>query len=76
MMRGRHAAAILQMMGAGETTAHSVDELVSIASALGRDATLRGEVSSRIAANKHRLYRDPDCIAGLESFLEQVARKA
>jgi hypothetical protein len=28
--------------------------------------------SSRIAANKHRLYRDLDCIAGLESFLEQA----
>jgi predicted O-linked N-acetylglucosamine transferase (SPINDLY family) len=75
MMRGRHAAAILQMMGIGETTACSVDELVSIASRLGRDAALRGEVSSRIAQHKHRLYRDLSCIAGLESFLERAVRE-
>jgi predicted O-linked N-acetylglucosamine transferase (SPINDLY family) len=76
MMRGRHAAAILRMMGIGETTAHSVDELVSIASALGRDAALRGEASSRIAANKHRLYRDLTCIEALEALLDEAVRKS
>jgi predicted O-linked N-acetylglucosamine transferase (SPINDLY family) len=76
MMRGRHASAILQMMGIGETTARSVDELVSIASRLGRDAALRGEASSRIAANKHRLYRDLTCIEALEALLDEAVRKS
>jgi predicted O-linked N-acetylglucosamine transferase (SPINDLY family) len=75
MMRGRHAVAILRMMDVRETTAHSIDAFVVIAATLGRDAAKRREASSRIAANKHRLYRDLDCIAGLELFLERVVRK-
>ena len=75
LMRGRHAAAILDMMGVGETTAHSVDAFVATAAALGCDSAKRRELSLRIAANKHRLYRDLDCIAGLEFFLERAVRK-
>ncbi|MCP4615030.1 MAG: tetratricopeptide repeat protein [Bradyrhizobium sp.] len=75
LMRSRHAAAILEMMDVPQTTARSVDEYVAIASALGRDSTRRSEISSRIAANKHRVYRDLECIAGLEAFLEQAVRK-
>ena len=75
MMRGRHAVAILRKMNVGETVAHSVDAFVAIAATIGRDAAKRREASSRIAANKHRLYRDLDCIAGLELFLERVVRK-
>jgi protein O-GlcNAc transferase len=76
LMRGRHAAGILTMMDVRETTAQSVSEFVAIASGLGRDASRRREVSSHVAANKHRLYRDLDCIAGLESFLDQAVRKS
>ena len=76
MMRGRHAAAILDMMGIRDTTAHSVDELVSIASALGRDASLRGEASARIAASKHRVYRDLTCIEALEALLDEAVGKS
>lgn len=76
MMRGRHAAAILNMMDIEDTTAHSVDALVAIASALGREPTRRSEISSRIAANKHRLYRDLSSIAGLEAFFERAVREA
>jgi predicted O-linked N-acetylglucosamine transferase (SPINDLY family) len=74
LMRGRHAAAILGMMRMHETTARSVDEYVSIACRLGRDETTRREISAGIAANKHRVYRDPDCIAGLEAFLDRAVR--
>jgi hypothetical protein len=31
-------------------------------------------VKAKIAANKHRVNRDDACIAGLEQFLDQVAR--
>jgi predicted O-linked N-acetylglucosamine transferase (SPINDLY family) len=74
MMRGRHAAAILSMMQLRETTARSIDEFVSIACGLGRDAARRGAISSQIAANKSRLYRDGECIAGLETFLKTAVR--
>jgi len=75
MMRGRHAAAILDMMNVRDTTAHTLDEYVAMASLLGRDQARRKDVSSRIAANKHHLYRDPQCIAGLQSFLEEAVGK-
>jgi protein O-GlcNAc transferase len=75
MMRGRHAAAILNMMDVRGTTARTLDEYVSIASILGRSDARRTDVSSAIAANKHRLYRDLQCIAGLQSFLEEAVRK-
>jgi protein O-GlcNAc transferase len=74
MMRGRHAAAILEMMGIGETTARTVDEFVSIASSLGRSRERRSELSAEIATRKHRVYRDRECIVALEAFLDRVAR--
>jgi predicted O-linked N-acetylglucosamine transferase (SPINDLY family) len=74
LMRGRHAAAILDMMGVGEMTAQSIDEFVAMAATLGRDAAKRGEASARIAANKHRVYRDRQCITALEAFLERAVR--
>jgi predicted O-linked N-acetylglucosamine transferase (SPINDLY family) len=75
MMRGRHTAAILNMMNIRDTTARTLDEYVAIASILGRNEAKRTEVSSAIAANKHRVYRDLQCIAGLQSFLEEAVRK-
>jgi protein O-GlcNAc transferase len=74
MMRGRHAAAILQRMGVGETTARTMDDFVSIAAALGNSPAKRSEISTRIADGKHRLYRDRDCIAALEAFLDKAVR--
>jgi hypothetical protein len=62
------------MMQLRETTARSIDEFVSIACGLGRDAARRGAISSQIAANKSRLYRDGECIAGLETFLKTAVR--
>ena len=75
MMRGRHTAAILDMMGISETTARTIDEYVSIAGFLGRTGAKRAEVSAEIAEKKHRVYRDRTCIAALETFLDQAVRK-
>jgi protein O-GlcNAc transferase len=75
-MRGRHAAAILHMIRLRGTTARTAEEYVSIASALGRDAGLRTEISAHITQSKNRAYRDGACIAGLEAFLETAVRKA
>jgi protein O-GlcNAc transferase len=74
MMRGRHAAAILEMMGVRETTARTIDEYVSIACVLGRSSAKRSEMSGRISSNKHRVYRDRDCIVALEAFLDGAVR--
>jgi len=74
MMRGRHTAAIMEMMGIGETTARTIDEYVSMAGRLGRDATKRAELSARIASHKHRVYRDRRSVAALEDFLESAIR--
>ena len=76
MMRGRHSAAILTMMGLPQTIAQTVDGYVEMASELGRDQERRAALSSRIAANKQRVYRDMDCILALEAFLEKAARGA
>jgi len=73
-MRGRHSAAILERIGVTETIAESLDDYVSIAVRLGREIRWRNDVRRRIAERKHRIYRDNDCIAALEDFLERVAR--
>jgi protein O-GlcNAc transferase len=74
-MRGRHTTAILEMMGIGETTAQTIDEYVSIAVGLAQKPEARMALKTKIAQNKHRLYRDSDCILALEGFLDQVARR-
>jgi protein O-GlcNAc transferase len=75
MMRGRHTAAILDMIDIGETTARTIDEYVSIAGLLGRTSAKRAELSAEIANKKHRAYRDRTCIAALEAFLDRAVRK-
>ena len=75
MMRGRHAAAILDRMEIRETTAQTIDEYVSIAGDLGGNTTKRIELSARISNRKHRVYRDPHCVAALEDFLDEATRK-
>ncbi len=75
-MRGRHAAAILRMMQVEGTTARTTEEYVSMAIRLGRDDGLRREIARRMAEGKYRVYRDRECIAGLEAFLDAVVRKS
>jgi protein O-GlcNAc transferase len=74
MMRGRHTAAILEMMAVRGTTARTIDEYVSIAGLLGRDKARRIELSAEIAEKKCRVYHDRDCILALETFLDAAVR--
>ena len=74
LMRGRHSAAILQMMGVTETIAGTLDDYVTIAARLANNPQERQAISRRIAENKQRVYRDPACIAALQDFLEQAVR--
>jgi predicted O-linked N-acetylglucosamine transferase (SPINDLY family) len=75
LMRGRHTTAILKMMGVVETITATIDEYVSTAVRLAKDAPLRTALKTRIAQTKHRVYRDRACIAALEDFLDREARR-
>jgi predicted O-linked N-acetylglucosamine transferase (SPINDLY family) len=74
LMRGRHSAAILQMMGVTETVADTLDGYVATAVRLAKDAEWRRALSRQVAENKHKVYRDRACITALDDFLERVAR--
>ena len=74
LMRGRHSAAMLDMMGMSATVCASIEEYVELAVRLARDHAWRAEVKRTIAGGKHAIYRDRVCIAALEEFLSQVAR--
>ena len=71
-MRFRHSDAILRRIGLPELIAEDFDDLVTIAVRAGTDAAWRGELSSFIARNKHRLYDDQEPIAALMDFLEAL----
>lgn len=72
-MRGRHAYAILKMMGVEDTIAESVEEYIAIAVRLANDKRWREQTSASISRHKYRIYRDRECITGLEKFLLKVS---
>jgi predicted O-linked N-acetylglucosamine transferase (SPINDLY family) len=74
LMRSRHGAAVMTMIGVTETVAADLDGYVEIAARLGNDRAWRREVAGRIHANKSRLLDDRDSVRGLERFLESVVQ--
>jgi predicted O-linked N-acetylglucosamine transferase (SPINDLY family) len=76
MMRGRHAPAILTMIGVTETIAATLDEYVHIAVRLALEQDWRAAIRQKMRDNSHRAYRDLDCIRALEEFMDRVARSA
>jgi predicted O-linked N-acetylglucosamine transferase (SPINDLY family) len=62
------------MMDVTDTVAANLDDYVTTAVALGRDAGRRAALKRRVAESKHRLYRDRAAIAALEDLLETAAR--
>ncbi len=75
LMRARHTAAILRKLGITETIANNLEEYVGIAVRLAKNVDERHALSVKISANKHRLYRDRECIDALERFLDRSARQ-
>jgi predicted O-linked N-acetylglucosamine transferase (SPINDLY family) len=57
-MGGRHSAAILRMLDVTETIATTIEDYVAIATRLGKDTQFRQTISSRMAENRHKIYRD------------------
>jgi protein O-GlcNAc transferase len=73
-MRGRHSAAILEMMGVTETVARDLDDYVAIAARLAKSPDERLKISNRMGANRDKIYRDRACVTALEDFLEKAVR--
>ncbi len=74
LMRGRHSSAILTMMGVTDTVAETIDDYVAIATRLALDPAWRAGIARLMKENRHRVYRDRECITALEDFLESVGR--
>jgi predicted O-linked N-acetylglucosamine transferase (SPINDLY family) len=76
MMRGRHAPAILTMIGVTDTIAGTLDDYVRIATRLALEPDWRTAIQRKMRENSHKAYRDRDCIRALEEFMDRVARPA
>ena len=73
-MRGRHSAAILEMMGVTDTIARDLDDYVAIAARLANTPEERLAISNRMGAAKDKIYGDRACVAALEDLLEKAVR--
>jgi len=71
-MRGRHTTAILRMMGLTDTIAPDIDGYVATAIGLAQKPEWRAALRGRIAAAKHKLWRDREPVEALEKFLEDA----
>ncbi len=74
-MRQRHCSGILKMMDVTETIVDTINEYVALAVRLGQDSDYRRQISEKIAANRHRIYKDRTCIKSLEDFLEKAVKR-
>ena len=74
MMRGRHSAAILAMMGVTDTIAATIDDYVAVAARLANDPALRQALRARMQEAEPKAYRDRASISALEDFLDRAAR--
>ena len=76
LMRGRHSAAILAMMGMTDTIAATIDDYVALAARLANDPAQRQALKARMREAEPKVYRDRACITALEDFLEHAARRS
>ena len=74
LMRSRHTAAILTMMGVTETIVPSIDHYVATAVKLAHNPVWRAAIQQRMATQKECVYRDIIAIRALEDFLENAIR--
>jgi predicted O-linked N-acetylglucosamine transferase (SPINDLY family) len=74
-MRGRHAYAMLTMMGLTDTIATSESNYIDIAVRLGLDKTYYGKIKKLVKENQTRLYDDKTCILALEEFYRSLIQQ-
>jgi predicted O-linked N-acetylglucosamine transferase (SPINDLY family) len=73
LMRSRHTAAIMTMMGVHDTIADSIDRYIDMSVRLGLDMDWRSSISEKIRSSKHKVIGDMKSIRSLEQFLRSVA---
>ncbi len=74
-MRGRHAYAMLTMMGISDTIAHDQDEYRRIAVRLAMDQEYFTGVKEQIETQRHKLYHDMIFIRELEKFYQSAVHQ-
>jgi len=73
-MRGRHSAAILELLGCKELVADSFDDYIRLAVELATDRERRNFLAARIRENLPKLCNDPAPIRQLETLLDTWTR--
>ncbi|WP_017306392.1 glycosyltransferase family 41 protein [Spirulina subsalsa] len=73
-MRGRHTDSFLKMIGVEETIAQDEAEYIEIAVKLGQNERWREQVRAKMGDCCDRLYEDPQCVRGLETFYQRVVQ--
>lgn len=76
LMRGRHSAAVMTMIGLSDLLAADLDAYVGLAARLGSDPALRQTVSARIRENKHKALGDMAAVRGLEDFIVGAVKQS
>lgn len=74
-MRGRHAYAMLNQMGVGDTIAADQNDYCQIAIRLALDSRFFDRVKTKISNGRSRLYGDLHFIRSLEVFYRSVVEK-
>ncbi len=75
-MRGRHAYAMLEMIGSTDTIARNKANYCDIAIRLANDPDFFRIMRTRTARNRHRLYGDHTFMDALEEFYKSVVPEA
>ena len=71
LMRSRHTAAMLKLMGLDALIARDLDDYVRIAVELGRDDARRAALRAQVRERKHVLYGDPTPVRAFREVLER-----
>jgi predicted O-linked N-acetylglucosamine transferase (SPINDLY family) len=74
-MRGRHAYAMLKMMGLTETIGVDKSAYIQIAIKLANDQRFHSEVKKKLLDSRHKLYGDQVFIDGLEGFYKSIVQQ-
>src|SRR6185369_9470607 len=74
LMRARHSAAVLRMMGVTDTIAATLDDYVAIAARLATGDAERQALKARMREAEPKVYRDHSVITALEDLLERAVR--
>ena len=73
-MRGRHAYAVVKMVGHEEAVATSFEDYVALAIRMGNDEEFRLKLRDRTLRSRSRIFGDMEAIRGLEDFLKKASR--